>query len=84
MALGDGLSPPDVAMTIREIHSIWEFYYSPGPLYIFVFLLFLTSINSRFTTSDNSKQNIGHVRQRMGACGTRRPGARAAHVGPNA
>jgi len=51
-------------MTIRVIHSILEFYYSPGPLYIFVFLFFLTSINSRFTTSDNSKQNIGRVRHK--------------------
>ena len=41
MALGDDLSPPDVAMTIRVIHSILEFYYSPGPLYIFVFLFFV-------------------------------------------
>ncbi len=40
MALGDDLSPPNVKMSLRVIHSILEFYYSPGPLHLVVFLLF--------------------------------------------
>ena len=40
MALGDDLSPPNVAKAILVIHSILEFHYSPGPLHLVVFLLF--------------------------------------------
>ena len=65
-------------MSLRVIHSILEFHYSPGPLYLLFFYFFslTTSINSRFTTSDNSKKIIGHVRHTKEVWSAPGPGAR--------
>ena len=48
MALGDDLSPPNVAKAILVIHSILEFHYSPGPLHLVVFLPFFFNIIHQF------------------------------------